>query len=81
MTRKEDVAKMVREMRDQARADNGDLIASMPAHAETAGQLALMEKHGSPRAYANAVVNAIGEISCLEAHAAIARYKAEWDAA
>jgi hypothetical protein len=77
----EEAANMIRQMRDEVRADNGDLIASMPHDAKTPGQKKLAKKHGSPRMFAQAVVNAIGEISCLEAHTAIARYKKEWDKA
>lgn len=77
----QELKKQMTDMIDQIRADNGDLIASMPCDAETPWQEALKAKHGSPRAYSQSVVNAIGEISCLEAHTAIADYKAKWDAA
>ena len=76
-----ELKKQMVEMIDQIRADNGDLIASMPTDATTPGQEALKAKHGSPRAFAQACNNAIGTISCLEAHTAIADYKAKWDAA
>jgi len=66
---------------DAVREQNGDLIASMPTDATTPGQEALKAEHGSPRAFAQACNNAIGEISCLQAHTAIAEYKAKWDAA
>lgn len=72
---KEQIAAMIQATRD----NNGDLVASMPHDATNAAQEALKAKHGSPRAYAQACVNAIGEISCLQAHEAIAKYKAEWD--
>ena len=77
----QELQKQMADMIDQIRADNGDLIASMPCDAETPGQEALKAKHGSPRAFAQACNNAIGTISCLEAHTAIAEYKAKWDAA
>lgn len=77
----QELQKQMAEMIDQIRADNGDLIASMPTDATTPGQEELKRKHGSPRAFAQACNNAIGEISCLEAHTAIAEYKAKWDAA
>lgn len=77
MNHQEQIKKMI----DEIRADNGDLIASMPHDAETPGQEALKAKHGSPRAFAQAMVNAIGEISCLKAHTAIQEYKQEWDRA
>ena len=66
---------------DAIREDNGDLIASMPTDATTPGQEELKRKHGSPRAFAQACNNAIGEISCLEAHTAIQDYLAKWNAA
>lgn len=77
----QELQKQMAKMIDQIRADNGDLIASMPCDATTPGQEALKAKHGSPRAFAQACNNAIGKISCLEAHTAIAEYKAKWDAA
>lgn len=66
---------------DAIREDNGDLIASMPTDATTPGQEELKRKHGSPRAFAQACNNAIGTISCLEAHTAIQDYLAKWNAA
>lgn len=66
---------------DAIRADNGDLIASMPTDSTTPGQEELKRKHGSPRAFAQACVNAIGTISCLEAHTAIQDYLTKWNAA
>ena len=66
---------------DAIREDNGDLIASMPTDATTPGQEALKRKHGSPRAFAQACNNAIGTISCLEAHTAIQDYLTKWNAA
>jgi hypothetical protein len=64
---------------DAVREQNGDLIASMPTDATTPGQEELKRKHGSPRAFAQACNNAIGEISCLEAHEAIQDYLAKWN--
>ena len=72
---KEQIRAMIQATRD----NNGDLVASMPHDATTPAQEALKKKHGSPRTFAQACVNAIGEISCLEAHRAIADYKAQWD--
>ena len=63
------------------RADSGDIIDAMPDAATTQGQVELMRKHGTPRTFAHACINAIGEISCDEAHASIKKYKTEWDAA
>ena len=76
-----DIRKQMADMIDQIRADNGDLIASMPTDATTPGQDELKRKHGSPRAFAQACNNAIGTISCLEAHTAIQDYLTKWNAA
>ena len=74
---------MAKQMVKQARARqaNVDIIAEMPNQAKTPGQRALRRKHGTPRTYARACVNAIGEITCLEARAAIRKYLREWNAA
>ena len=56
-------------------------LGALPDKATTAGQRALRKKHGTPRAFASAVVNAIGEISILEAQLAIRKYRDEWQAA
>jgi hypothetical protein len=40
-----------------------------------------MKNHGRPIDFANAVWNAIGEISVDEARVAISRYEAEWRSA
>lgn len=74
----------IREIRQaihQTRDDHADVIAAMPTRATTAGQRALQKKHGTPRAFARAVVNSIGEISILEAQLAIRKYRDEWQAA
>ena len=71
----------IREAIHQTRDDHADVIAMMPDKATTAGQRALQKKHGTPRAFARAVVNAIGEISILEAQLAIRKYRDEWQAA
>jgi hypothetical protein len=71
----EEIQAMIQATRD----DNGDVIAELPHDATNPAQEALKAKHGSPRSFAQKCVNAIGEISCLEAHAAIAKYRAEWD--
>ncbi|WP_223880363.1 hypothetical protein [Stenotrophomonas sp. Br8] len=47
----------------------------------TRGQRALKQAHGTPEAFANAVLRAVGEISVDEAHTAINKYRAEWEAA
>jgi len=53
----------------------------MPHEPKNKAQRKLMEKHGSPRMFAQACVNALGEISCLEADAAIEKYRRQWEAA
>jgi hypothetical protein len=73
--------KAIRTAIQQTRENNADVIADMPTKATTPGQRALKKKHGTPAEFAQACVNAIGEISCLEAHTAIAKYKREWLAA
>lgn len=70
---------LIREMIKQTREDNQDLIDEMPDKAKTKGQRDLKKKHGTPQEFAKAVVNAIGEISCLEAHTAIEKYEQEWN--
>lgn len=74
---KNQIADMVQELRDH----HSELISSMPQDATNVSQMTLKQLHGSPRAFAQACVNAIGEISVLEAHQAIAKYKEEWDEA
>ena len=71
----------IRQAIQETRNDHADVIAMMPNEATTAGQRALKKKHGTPRAFARAVVNAIGEISVLEANVAIRKYLDEWKAA
>lgn len=74
--------KIIRDAIMETRRDNDGLIASMPDASKTSeAQKKLAAKHGSPREFAQACVNAIGEISCLEAHTAIAKYKKQWEAA
>lgn len=75
----EEFANLYRQMIEETRADNGDLIASMPHDATNDAQRALAKKHGSPRMFAQSCVNAIGEISCLEAHTAIQKYLKQWE--
>lgn len=69
----------IRKAIKQTRGEHSDVIAMMPNKATTAGQRALKKKHGTPRAFARAVVNAIGEISVLEANVAIRKYLDEWE--
>ncbi len=65
----------------ECRRKQVNLINSMPDMARTQRQAELQAKHGSPRAFAEAVVKAIGEFSVDEANAAIRKYRKEWEAA
>jgi hypothetical protein len=65
----------------QSRKDNADLAAGCASAAKTKGQRELQKKHGTPKAFAEACINAIGEISVLEAMTAIQRYNKQWAAA
>lgn len=76
-TYKHQIAEAIR----QTRNDHADVIAAMPTKAQTAGQRILQRKHGTPRLFARAAVNAIGEVSVLEANVAIRKYLHEWQAA
>lgn len=44
----------------------------------TPQQLELKRKHGTVEEFTDAVINAIGEISVMEAQAAIVKYRQEW---
>lgn len=68
---------MVRE----ARASLADLPKGLPDVAETPGQRELQAKHGTPKAFAEACIQAVGEISPAEARGAVSRYLEEWRAA
>lgn len=69
---------IIRRAIDEVRADNADLIEEMPTESKNDAQRALQAKHGTPHEFATACVNAIGEISCLEAHTAIQKYLKKW---
>ena len=69
------IAAMVRETQDA----NRDVLDTLPNKANTPAQRALQEKHGTPREFAEACINAIGEISALEANVAIRKYRDEWN--
>ena len=70
---------MLRGARDSAHSIiNPD---KLPNEANTDGQRALINKHGSPRVFALAIIAAIGEISVADAQAAVNRYLEEWDQA
>lgn len=74
---KQYLAKAIRE----SQGDLQYLVKRMPNRWSTKGQKLLMEKHGTPRQFAKSVIAAIGDISVLEAHAAIRKYHTEWKAA
>lgn len=57
---------------------NLDLLDNEPM---TEKQHRLKKKHGTPKEFADAVFNCVGEISIAEARAAIDKYNAEWFAA
>lgn len=57
------------------------LIMSMPDTPVTKGQFILYATGGTPREFAEAVVDLIGELSIEEARLAIADYRREWDMA
>lgn len=58
-----------------------DVVDMMPNEATNDAQRALQAKHGTPREFAEACVNAIGTISCDEAIMAIKVYAAKWESA
>jgi len=65
----------------KVRYDQSYKISWMPTKSVTEGQKALESKHGTPREFAKACLELIGEISVDEFHAAITKYKNEWEAA
>jgi hypothetical protein len=77
----DNVPEEVRRAIEETRADNADLINEMPNKATSAAQRILQAEHGTPREFAQACVNAIGEITCLEAHTAIQKYRKQWEEA
>jgi hypothetical protein len=54
---------------------NIDLLDNEPL---TEKQMQLKKKHGTPKEFADAVFNAVGDISVAEAREAIDKYNAEW---
>ncbi len=79
ITNQKDVQEMIRAAKADIREDNQEVIDSMPDVATTPGQEELKKKHGTPREFATAAFDAVGEISCLEAHASVADYKERWE--
>lgn len=62
----------------KTRESNRRLFEPLPDKAVTQGQKELEAKHGTPKAFADACNMAVGEITCMEAHIAIEKYKQEW---
>jgi len=73
----EDLSALVK----STRRDAHWIAEQMPRKALTKGQLALQKKHGTPYEFAKACIEAIGEISILEANQASEKYRREWEAA
>lgn len=57
------------------------IFDDMPDEAVNDAQRKLQAKHGTPREFAKALVEAIPTISGDEAHFHMRRYRAEWEAA
>lgn len=57
---------------------HADFVASMPDKAENPRQEELQKQHGTPREFAQACVNAIGDISSTEARDAALNYQNTW---
>jgi hypothetical protein len=68
----------LKEMVQKAQDENRSLIDGQPNKATTPGQWALQKQHGTPKVFARACVQAIGEISPAEAEVAINKYREEW---
>jgi hypothetical protein len=71
----------IAELVKQTRRDAAWIAEGMPNHPRTDGQIRLMDKHGTPKTFAEGCIAAIGEISILEAQQAAEKYKREWEAA
>lgn len=54
---------------------------SLTDRAVTRGQSVLRKKHGTPKEFARACADAVGEISVAEAHTAVEKYVKEYEAA
>lgn len=66
---------------NQAQKDGSWIYENMPRRTQTEGQEKLLKLHCSPYTFGKACVQAIGEISILEAQAAAEKYLREWNAA
>lgn len=80
-TTNEDLEKM-RAILSRAREEARRVISRMklPTEATNAVQRSLEARSGTPRAFADGLVETIGEISLQEATQAIRRYEDEWNA-
>lgn len=65
-------------MVNEGRREFGRQYWNLPMNANNDARRSLMQKHGSPFAFAKACANALGEISVDEAKAAIAKYLKQW---
>jgi hypothetical protein len=67
---------------EQTKLDYKPTIDSMPHHEGiTVKQQELRAMHGTPREFSEALVNAIGTISCSEAEFAMRDYLRRWNKA
>ena len=71
----------IRHMVQATRSQCWNMTKGLPKWPATQGQIKLHQKHGTPTEFAEACVDAIGEISVQEAQKAIDKYLAEWKAA
>lgn len=62
----------------EARQEASEILKDLPQAATSPRQLHLMHQHGTPHEFAKACIEAIGEISILEALVAIRKYADEW---
>ena len=76
-----DFRKIAKEMVDDARASLADLPNGLPDSPTNDGQYALAAKHGTPKQFARSIIQAVGEISPLDARIAVTRYLPEWNQA
>ena len=65
---------------NKAKAEQRRKVDDLPDVPRTEGQRALAAKHGTPRQFARACADALGEISIEEADDAVRKYLAEWNA-
>ena len=66
-------------MLEQFRQSCCHLVARMDTQPNSKGQESMVRLNGSPRAYAQAQINGVGNITFAEAHDAILRYEKAWE--